>query len=198
MKDLKFVGQPIIRIDGKEKVSGAAIYADDIDFGPNLLYAEIVESPHAHAIIKSIDFTEALKIDGVINVFTGHDFPYKFGLYMKDRYIFAQDRVRFVGEQVAAVVARCPKAAKRAVKLVKVEYELLPAVLDQMEAIKEGADLLHPDLGEYVHVPWFFPKAKTNIAHWRKIRKGDSDKSFREADFVLEDTYTVPRSLTVR
>lgn len=193
MKDLKFIGQPITRIDGKEKISGAAIYADDIDFGPNLLYAEIVESPHAHAIIKSIDFTEALKIDGVINVFTGKDFPYKFGLYMKDRYIFAQDRVRFVGEQVAAIVARCPKAAKRAVKLVKVEYELLPAVLDQMEAIKEGADLLHPDLGEYAHVPWFFPKAKTNIAHWRKIRKGDSDKAFKEADYVLEDTYNVPR-----
>lgn len=193
MKDLKFIGQPITRIDGKEKVSGAAIYADDIDFGPNLLYAEIVESPHAHAIIKSIDFTDALKVDGVINVFTGKDFPYKFGLYMKDRYIFAQDRVRFVGEQVAAVVARDPKAAKRAAQLVKVEYELLPAVLDQMEAIKDGADLLHPDLGDYVHVPWFFPKAKTNIAHWRKIRKGDSDKAFKEADYVLEDTYNVPR-----
>ncbi|OFX16971.1 MAG: dehydrogenase [Bacteroidetes bacterium GWA2_31_9] len=193
MEDLKFIGQPITRIDGKEKVSGAAIYADDIDFGPNLLYAEIVESPHAHAIIKSIDFTDALKVDGVINVFTGKDFPYKFGLYMKDRYIFAQDRVRFVGEQVAAVVARCPKVAKRAAQLVKVEYELLPAVLDQMEAIKEGADLLHPDLGDYVHVPWFFPKAKTNIAHWRKIRKGDSDKAFKKADYVLEDTYNVPR-----
>lgn len=193
MKDLKFIGQPITRIDGKEKISGAAIYADDIDFGPNLLYAEIVESPHAHAVIKSIDYTEALKADGVINVFTGKDFPYKFGLYMKDRYIFAQDRVRFVGEQVAAVVARDPKVAKRAAKLVKVEYELLPAVLDQMEAIKEGADLLHPDLGEYAHVPWFFPKAKTNIAHWRKIRKGDSDKAFKEADYVLEDTYNVPR-----
>ncbi|OFX45758.1 MAG: dehydrogenase [Bacteroidetes bacterium GWA2_30_7] len=193
MEDLKFIGQPITRIDGKEKVSGAAIYADDIDFGPNLLYAEIVESQHAHAIIKSVDFTEALKVDGVINVFTGKDFPYKFGLYMKDRYIFAQDRVRFVGEQVAAVVARDPKAAKRAAKLVKVEYELLPAVLDQMEAIKDGADLLHPDLGDYAHVPWFFPKAKTNIAHWRKIRKGDSDKAFIEADYVLEDTYNVPR-----
>ncbi|OFY89198.1 MAG: dehydrogenase, partial [Bacteroidetes bacterium RIFOXYA2_FULL_33_7] len=106
---------------------------------------------------------------------------------------FAQDIVRFVGEQVAAVVARCPKAAKRAAKLVKVEYEVLPAVLDQMEAIKEGAHLLHPDLENYNHVPWFFPKPKTNIAHWRKIRKGDTEKAFADADYVLEDEYHVPR-----
>ena len=164
-----------------------------MDFGPNVLYAEIVESPHAHAKILSIDFSEALKEEDVVNVFTGKDFPYQFGLYMKDRYVFAQDIVRFVGEQVAAVVARCPKAAKRAAKLVKVEYEVLPAVLDQMEAIKEGAHLLHPDLENYNHVPWFFPKPKTNIAHWRKIRKGDTEKAFADADYVLEDEYHVPR-----
>lgn len=193
MKDLKYIGKDVVRVDGKEKISGAALYADDLDFGPNVLYAEIVESPHAHAKIKSIDFSEALNVDEVINVFTGKDFPYKFGLYMKDRYVFAQDIVRFVGEQVAAVVARCPKAAKRAAKLVKVEYELLPAVLNQMEAIKEGADLLHPDLENYEHVPWFFPKPKTNIAHWRKIRKGDTETAFKDADYVLEDEYHVPR-----
>ncbi|HBF87620.1 MAG TPA: dehydrogenase [Bacteroidales bacterium] len=193
MKDLKYIGKPVVRVDGKEKVSGAALYADDLDFGPNVLYAEIVESPHAHAKILSIDFSEALKEEDVVNVFTGKDFPYQFGLYMKDRYVFAQDIVRFVGEQVAAVVARCPKAAKRAAKLVKVEYEVLPAVLDQMEAIKEGAHLLHPDLENYNHVPWFFPKPKTNIAHWRKIRKGDTEKAFADADYVLEDEYHVPR-----
>jgi carbon-monoxide dehydrogenase large subunit len=193
MKDLKYIGKPVVRVDGKEKVSGAALYADDLDFGPNVLYAEIVESPHAHARIINIDFSEALKEEDVVNVFTGKDFPYQFGLYMKDRYVFAQDIVRFVGEQVAAVVARCPKAAKRAAKLVKVEYEVMPAVLDQMEAIKEGAHLLHPDLENYNHVPWFFPKPKTNIAHWRKIRKGDTEKAFADADYVLEDEYYVPR-----
>lgn len=193
MKNLNYIGKPVVRVDGKEKVSGAAIYADDLEFGPNLLYAEIVESPYAHARIKKIDISKAKKVDGVIHVFTGKDFPYKFGLYMKDRYIFAQEVVRFVGEQVAAVVARCPKAAKRAAKLVEVEYEELPAVLDQMEALKDDSLRIHPKLGEYEHVPWFFPKADTNIAHWRKIRKGETDKAFKDAHYVLEDEYFVPR-----
>jgi carbon-monoxide dehydrogenase large subunit len=193
MKDHTFIGKPIVRIDGREKISGAAIYGDDIDFGPNLLYAELVSSTQAHAIIKGIDYSAALKVPGVYKVFTGQDFPFKFGLYMKDRYVFAQDKVRFVGEQVAAVVARTPQAAKRGAELVKVDYEPLPAVLDQMQALEEGATLLHPELGDYPHVPWFYPKAGTNIAHWRKTRKGDPEAGFRDAAFVLEDTYTVPR-----
>ena len=193
MSEYKFIGKPINRIDEKDKVTGAAKYVDDINFGPNLLYAEIVESPYAHAKIVSIDTSEAEKVPGVVKVVTGKDFPYKFGLYMKDRYIFAQDRVRFVGEQVAAVIARNPKAAKRAAKLVKVEYEPLPAVFDPFEAVKEGAPILHPELGSYPHVPWYYPHGGTNIAHWRKVRKGDVEKGFAEADFILEDTYRVPR-----
>ena len=86
MEKLNYIGQPVTRIDGLEKVSGAAQFVDDIDFGQNLLYAEIVESTHAHAIIKSIDFSEAEKIPGVVEIFKGKDFPYKFGLYMKDRF----------------------------------------------------------------------------------------------------------------
>ncbi|GAB1366491.1 xanthine dehydrogenase family protein molybdopterin-binding subunit [Candidatus Cloacimonadaceae bacterium] len=193
MKDYKYIGKDVTRIDALEKISGAAIYGDDIDFGANLLHAELVQSTMAHAIIKSIDISEALKVKGVYKIFTGKDFPYKFGLYMKDRYIFAQDKVRFVGEQIAAVIAFSPGAAKRAAELVKVEYEVLPAVLDQMEALKDDTALLHPELADYPHVPWFFPKPGTNIAHWRKTRKGDLDKGFSEADFILEDTYQVPR-----
>jgi carbon-monoxide dehydrogenase large subunit len=193
MNRYKFIGKDVIRIDGREKVSGAAIYGDDIDFGSNLLYAEIVGSTQAHARIKKIDTKAAEKVEGVYKVFTGKDFPYKFGLYMKDRYIFAQDKVRFVGEQVAAVIGRTPEAAKRGARLVKVEYEPLPAVTNQMEALKKDSVLLHPDLGDYPHVPWFFPQAKTNIAHWRKTRKGDLEKGFQEADLVYEDEYQVPR-----
>jgi CO/xanthine dehydrogenase Mo-binding subunit len=193
MEELKFVGKSTIRIDGKEKISGAAVYADDIDFGPTLLFAQIVESTKAHAIIKSIDTSEAEKVEGVVAVFTGKDFPFKFGLYMQDRFVFAQDRVRFIGEQVAAVIARSEKTAKQAAKLVKVEYEELPEVLDQMTAIEPNATLLHEDLENYSHVPWFFPKAKTNIAHHRKVRKGSVDKGFADADYILEDTYIVPR-----
>ncbi len=193
MKDFTYIGKPVTRIDGREKVSGAAIYGDDLDFGANLLHIEIVSSTQAHALILSIDTSEAEKIEGVVKVFTGKDFTYKFGLYMKDRYIFAQDKVRFYGEQIAAVVARDPQAARKAAQLVKVTYEPLPVVLNQMDALKDDSVLLHPDLGDYPHVPWFFPKAKTNVAHWRKTRKGDLDKGFAEADIILEDEYTVPR-----
>jgi CO/xanthine dehydrogenase Mo-binding subunit len=193
MEKLKYVGKSVTRIDGREKVSGATHYTDDLDFGQNLLYAVIVESTEAHAEILNIDTSEAEKYPGVKAVFTGKDFPYKFGLYMKDRYVFAIDKVRFVGEQVAAVVSRDKNIAHKAAKLIRVDYEPLPAIFDQMESFKKDALLLHPDLGEYTHVPWFFPKANTNIAHWRKTRRGDIEKGFAEADYILEDTYFVPR-----
>lgn len=193
MEDYKYIGKSVKKVDGKEKVTGAALYTEDLEFGPDLLYAEVVEGPHAHAFIKSIDTSEAEKVPEVLAVVTGKDFPFKFGLYMQDRHVFAQDRVRFFGEQIAAVVARTPQAAKKAAKLVKVSYEPLPKVLDPLEAIKDNADIIHPELHKYEHVPWFFPKKDTNIAHHRKIRKGDIDKGFEEADFVLEDEYRVPR-----
>lgn len=193
MPELKYVGKPETRIDGLEKVTGAATFVDDIDFGPDLLHAAIVESPHAHARILSIDTSEALAVPGVVRVVTGADFPYRFGLYMKDRFIFAQDRVRFVGEQAAAVIARDQKTAIRAAKLVRVAYEELPALFDPLEAIAEGCCLLHPDLATCERVPWFFPEADTNVAHCRRTRKGDIEKGFAEADTILEDVYTVPR-----
>lgn len=193
MKDLNIVGKSVSRIDGVEKVTGAAIYTDDIDFGPNLLYAAVVESTEAHAVIKKIDTSGAEKLQGVIKVFTGSDFPFRFGLYMKDRHILAQKRVRFVGEQVALVVARDARTALKGAECVKIEYEPLPKVLDPLEAVQDGSDLVHPDLGEYTHVPWFFPRPKTNIAHFRKVRKGDPAQGFSEAEFILEDEYHVPR-----
>jgi carbon-monoxide dehydrogenase large subunit len=192
-EELKVIGKSVVRIDGLEKITGAAQYVDDIAFGPNLVYANIIESPHAHALIKKIDTSQAQQLPGVVAVVTGKDVPYKFGLYMKDRYTFAVDRVRFVGEQVAAVIAHDQKTAIRASKLVEVEYEPLPAVLDPEVAIQEKPTLIHPELGNYPHVPWFFPKADTNIAHWRKVRRGDIEQGFKEADFILEDTYKVPR-----
>ena len=193
MPQYTYIGSSQIRIDGLEKVTGAARFVDDLDFGPDLLFAEIVESPHAHALIEDIDTSAAEGMEGVVRVVTGRDFPFTFGLYMKDRYVFAQDRVRFVGEQVAAVIARDPRAARRAAQRVRVTYRELTPIFDPLKAIEKDAQLLHPDLGHYPHVPWFFPREKTNIAHWRKVRRGDVEKGFREADFVLEDTYSVPR-----
>ncbi len=193
MNDLKYVGKPSVRIDGKEKISGATKYTEDIEYGPNLHYAAIVESTEAHAKIVNIDTSEAEKVSGVVGIYTGKDFPFKFGLYMKDRFIFAMDTVNYVGQQIAAVVARDEKTAQKAAKLVKVKYEPLPAIFDQMEAFKDDATIIHPNLGNYEHVPWFFPQANTNIAHWRKTRRGDVKKGFDDADFILEDNYSVPR-----
>ncbi|MEA2024910.1 MAG: xanthine dehydrogenase family protein molybdopterin-binding subunit, partial [Actinomycetota bacterium] len=133
--DLTTVGTPAVRIDGLDKVSGAAEFVDDMDFGPGLLYAAIVESPHAYARILSIDTTEAEAAQGVARVATGKDFPYKFGMYMEDRYIFAQDYVRFVGEQVAGVIARSHREAVQAAELIKVEYEVLTPLLDPKSAV---------------------------------------------------------------
>ncbi len=192
--DYKYVGKPAGRLEGKEKVTGATRFVEDLDFGPNLLFAAIVESPHAHAKIKNIDTAGAEEIPGVVKVVTGKDFPYRFGLYMHDRYIFAQDRVRFIGEQVAAVIARDPAAAHRAAALVEVEYEELEPLLNVYDAIGENPKgIIHPDLKNYTHVPWFFPQADTNIAHSRKIRRGDMEQGFAEADHIFEDQYTVPR-----
>src|ERR1039457_5976514 len=143
MTHLKFVGESPSRIDGLEKITGAATYVDDIDFGAKLLHAEIVESPYAHALIKSIDTSAAERVPGVVRVVTGKDFPYRFGLYMQDRFIFPTDRVRFVGEQVAAVVARDAKTAKRATKLVKVVYKELKPVLDLTEALQDDGTRLN-------------------------------------------------------
>ena len=152
MSELKFVGRDEVRIDGKAKVAGAAQYIDDLEFGPGLLFAEIVESPFAHAEIISIDTTKAERAEGVVRVVTGKDFPFSFGLYMQDRYVFAQDRVRFIGEQVAAVIARDPVAAKKAARLVKVNYKELTPILHVQDALKENPLLLHPNLKNYKHV----------------------------------------------
>jgi CO/xanthine dehydrogenase Mo-binding subunit len=190
----KYVGHSTQRIDGREKVTGALRFVDDLDFGPNLLFAALVESPYAHALIEHIDTSGAEQVPGVVKVVTGKEFPYRFGLYMHDRYIFAQDRVRFVGEQVAAVIARTAAAAKKAAALVEVEYRELEPLLHVEEAIDEKTrGLIHPDLKNYHHVPWFFPQAGTNIAHLRKVRKGDIHKGFAEADHIYTDDYTVPR-----
>ncbi len=190
--EYKFVGHNAVRIDGLEKITAAAKYVDDIDLGPNALYISVLESPIAHAEIKSIDVSEAEKLDGVMAVLSGKDFPERFGLYLKDNALFPSDRVRYVGQQVAAVVAVSQEIADEAVKLIKVEYNPLPVIQDPLESIKEDAFLIHPQLGEYEVVPWLYPQPGTNVAHVRKIRKGDVERAFQEADYILEDWYHVP------
>jgi carbon-monoxide dehydrogenase large subunit len=190
--DLKVVGHDAVRLDGLEKITATAKFVDDVDLGPSMLYAAILESPYAHAVIKNIDISEAEKLPGVHAILSGKDFPGRFGLYLKDNQLFPTDKVRYVGQQVAAVVASSQEIADKAVSLIKVDYEPLPVLQDPVEAFKPGAILIHPDLGKYEVVPWLYPQPGTNVAHVRKIRKGDVEKGFEDADYILEDWYHVP------
>lgn len=183
------VGKSVPRIDAFEKATGAAVYVDDIQFGPSLLFGKLVRSPHAHAIIKRVDVSKALKVPGVKAIVTGQETPIPIGLYLKDRTIFALDRVRFVGEPIAGVVATSEEIAEKAATMVEVDYELLPAIFDPYEAAQPGAPLIHPDLGKYEVVPFIFPEAGTNISEHFKLRKGDVDAAFTKCAAIVEDEF---------
>ncbi len=186
------VGKNVPRMDAYEKVTGAATYADDIQFGPGLYYGRLVRSPHAHAIVKSIDTSKALALPGVKAVVTGADTPTRIGLYLKDRYIFALDRARMVGDPVAGVVATSEEIAEEAARLVEVEYEELPAVFDPVEALKPDAPLIHPDLGQYEVVNFIFPEPGTNISEHFKLRRGDVEAAWPQCAAIVEGTFRLP------
>ena len=187
------VGKSVVRVDAVEKVTGSAKYVDDLAFGRDLLYGKIVHSPIAHGLIKTIDASRALALPGVKAVVTGQDNPTRLGLYLKDRYIFAYDRVRYVGESVAGVVAMSEEIAEQAAALVNVEYEPLPAVFDPYEATKPEAPLIHPDLGSYEVVNFIYPKPGTNISEHFRLRKGDVGAAWPRCATIVEDTYTLPQ-----
>ena len=187
------IGSSIPRVDAVDKVTGAAKFADDMQFGPGLLYGRLTRSPHAHALVEKIDATKALALPGVKAVVTGEDTPGYIGLYLQDRHIFATDRVRYIGDPVAGIVATSEEIAEQAIKLVEVEYEELPAVFDPLDAIKPDAPLLHPDLDKYQVVNFVFPKSGTNISNHFKVRKGDIEKGFAQCDVVVEGEFRVPQ-----
>lgn len=186
------IGASVPRLDSYEKVTGAAQFTDDLQFGPGLLHARIKRSPHPHALIKSIDISQAQALPGVKAVVTGEDFPGFIGLYLKDRYIFARDRVRYVGEAVAGVAAISEAVAEKAVELINIEYELLEPVLDPEFGASPEAPLIHPDLGNYEVVPFIFPRPGANISNHFKIRKGDADSAWSQCAAIVEHKYHIP------
>ncbi len=192
MSDLKTVGTTVPRKDAMEKVTGAAEFIEDRYMGP-MLYAKMKKSTVAHGKIVRIDTDKAEKHPGVKAVLTGKDYPNMIGLYLIDRTFLAVDKVRFWGEPVAVVAATSEKAAAEAVELIEVEYEELPGVFDPREGIKPDAPIIHENLGNYEIVPIFYPKPGTNIANHFKIRKGDIEEGFDQADHVLEKEYYVPQ-----
>ena len=165
------------RLDAPGKVTGSVKYAADMVL-PNMLHMSVLRSPHAYAKIISIDASEALAIPGVEVVLTSADVPGidNFGVFIEDQPIMARDYVRYTGEAVAAVAAETLDLAIAATKLIKVEYKVLEGVFDPHLAIKDGAPQLHDF-------------AKNNITKHTKIRKGDVEEGFKQADLIVEETY---------
>jgi CO/xanthine dehydrogenase Mo-binding subunit len=186
------IGENVPRIDARQKVTGAAVFADDIQFGDSLLHARIKRSPHPHALIRKIDTTRARALPGVKAVVTGEDFPGYIGLYLQDRYIFCRDRVRYVGDPVAGVAAVSPEIAHQALDLIDVDYEVLEPVLDAELGTHPEAALLHPDLGQYVVANFIFPEPGTNISNHFKIRRGDVESAWDQCAAIVERKYRIP------
>ncbi len=177
------IGRPTPRLDSREKVTGRAVYTDDLKL-PGMLHGALLRSPHAHARIVSINTDKARALPGVKDVITGQDIPpVKYGNWrlvpdLQDEYALAIDRVRFIGDEVAAVCAIDKATAEAACALIDVRYEVLPAVVSLEEAMAPGAPALHE------HRP-------DNISLARQIEYGDLDGAFKSAAHVQSDTFEV-------
>ncbi|MCJ7700125.1 MAG: molybdopterin-dependent oxidoreductase [Anaerolineales bacterium] len=181
------IGKSIKRIDVREKVTGEADYPGDINKF-NQAHMKILFAGRPHAVIRDIDITEALLLEGVIAVFTAKDVPNnEYGLGEPDQPVLCgpgsnkpfADHVRFIGDQVATVVAETTEIAAKAVSMIKVDYQDLAIVSDPLEARRPEAQLVHPDL-------------ETNVFTEFKIRKGDVKTAFSKADVIIEGEYHTP------
>jgi len=181
------IGQSLTRVDALGKVTGQTLYPGDIN-KPDQAYAKVLFAGRPHAIIRSIDTSSAEALDGVIAVFTAKDVPVnEYGLIFKDQPVLCSpgsskpfaDRVRFVGDQIAFIVAESEAIAARARDLIKVDYQDLPVLTDPEEARKPGAPLLFPD-------------QESNVFCHYQIRKGDVAAGFAMADVIIESEYRTP------
>jgi CO/xanthine dehydrogenase Mo-binding subunit len=187
------IGARVGRIEGPSKVTGATHYAGDVEL-PGMLWGLILRSPHPHAIIKSIDAAAARKVPGVHAVVTGQDAPgHTMGKILRDLPVLCWDRVRYVGDRVAAVAAETKEAAEEALNLIDVEYEPLPAVFDPIEAMQPESVLIHEDAASYPGFPMHRIATDVHNGQTRLAwQKGDVEAGFRDADIVLEHTFRVP------
>lgn len=186
------IGSRMTRSDAVEKVTGRAVYAEDIRL-PRMIHGVVVRSPHAHAKILSIDTSEALKLPGVKAVVTGRDIEMGyFGYEIRDLRVFALEKVRYIGEPVAAVAATTSDIAREAASKVKIAYEELPAVFDPEEALSEGAPLVHDNVNDY-ELDWESERGG-NLCYKLELTEGDIDRGFEESDLVIEGTYETPEA----
>ncbi len=193
-EELLYVGKSVPRIDSHEKVTGAAIYSVDMKL-PHLLHVKLFRSTVPHAEILSIDTSKALQLPGVRAVVTGRDFPdVLFGAGLNDTPILARDRVRYVGEVVAAVAAESEDIANEALEAINVEYKELPAIYDPVESAGEHPTaILHPNLFKYkvaARMPPNLDPKHPNVCNRVKVRKGDAEAGFKQADLIVENTFS--------
>jgi CO/xanthine dehydrogenase Mo-binding subunit len=190
------VGRSQPRRDAHEKLCGEAQFAGDIVV-PRMLHGKVLRSPIAHGLIVSIDTSAAEKIPGVVSVLTGADLrdidPY-YGHAIKDRPIVAIDKVRFHGEQVAAVAAETVAAAAAAVEAIDVEYEELPVVAGVQDALADGAPLVtdRPTKPGLFHGLGELPRRDGNVCYRYRIGRGELEAIFARADIVVEGEYAFP------
>jgi CO/xanthine dehydrogenase Mo-binding subunit len=178
------IGQSLPKVDARAKVTGSAQYTDDFSL-PGMLHGRLLRSPVAHARIASIDTSRARALPGVAAVITGADLPkVRYGNWRlmpntQDETALAQDKVRFIGDEVAAVAAVDRDTAEEALALIKVEYEELTGLFDLDAALAPGAPAIHE-------------ATPSNISVTRKIAYGNVDEAFAKADYVREDVFDLP------
>jgi len=161
-------------VDAYEKVTGKAKFADDLEFA-NMLYAKVLRTKYPSAKILNVNVDKAWEVSGVKSVITAKDVPNnRFGVIVPDQQVFAQDRVFYIGDGIAAVAAESIEAAEKAVELIEVEYEELPGVFDQLEARNTAP--IHPE------------KNSNEVVH-HKLRKGNVEEGFKNSDIILEREY---------
>src|SRR5215831_7005430 len=177
MSNFSIIGKRVALVDSAGKTTGQGKYADDLSV-PGMLIGKILHSPYPHALIKRINNSRARVLEGVITVVTGQDAPNKYGILPvgHDETALAVDKVRYVGDNVACVVATSEAVAERAMELIEVEYEVLPAWFDPEDSMKATQD-------------WIHPQRPNNIEKDYHHVFGDPEKAFAEADLVNEHRY---------
>jgi CO/xanthine dehydrogenase Mo-binding subunit/aerobic-type carbon monoxide dehydrogenase small subunit (CoxS/CutS family) len=170
------------KLDAAGKAQGRRKFPQDFNM-EDQLYAKVVWSEHPHARVLTVDIRRAQELAGVVRVITAEDVPENtYGIHIPDQRVLvgAGDEVRWLGDRVAIVVAESEEIALKASSLVEVQYEVLEPVVDPREAMRPDSPLVHPDRGD------------SNLLHQVKIRKGDLEEGFAEADVVVEGTYMTP------
>jgi 4-hydroxybenzoyl-CoA reductase alpha subunit len=178
MDNYSVVGKRIPQRDAVEKVKGSAVFASDIKLS-GMLHGKILRSPVPHARIRNIDISKAAKLKGVKAILTAKDVPlikYSISPTWADKLILADKKVRYIGDEIAAVAAVDEEIAEEALELIEVDLEELPAVFDPNEAVQPGAPMLHED-------------AENNISKTLSMECGSVEKGFAEADVIIEDTF---------